>query len=361
MEKKPKKQKKIIIISIISVLLAIPLIILPVTTIIVYESIFGERYETASWLEFSVEDYVGLQMERSDFQSEDVTLAGYKYSKKNQEVNGVVVIAHGLGGGGHNTYMDCANYFAQNGYYVFAYDATGNDESEGDGVGGMPQGTIDLEHAISFVKQSEEYKNLPIVLFGHSWGGYSVCSALSYHPDVKAVIECSGFNSSAGMFESQGKKEAGDAIYGIMPFVKIYEFIKFGKYATNTSVDGFESSDAAVMILHSEDDAVVPIEYGYDIYEEKFKDNPRFKFIHLEDRGHDYVYYDTSYIEEFNAEFDKWLETLDYDYNSEENKERFTKDKKDYINENLDREKWSNMLDPEIFKQFLDFYDTNIK
>ena len=78
MEKKPKNKKKIILISIISALLAIPLIILPLTTIIVYESIFGERYETVSWLEFSVEDYEGLQMERSDFRSEDVTLADYK-------------------------------------------------------------------------------------------------------------------------------------------------------------------------------------------------------------------------------------------------------------------------------------------
>ena len=128
MEKKPKNKKKIILISIISVLLAIPLIILPITTVIVYESIFGEHYETASWLEFSVEDYEGLQIERSDFQSEDVTLAGYKYSKDNQAVKGVVVIAHGLGGG-HNTYMPFIDYFTSNGYYVFAYDARGNDNS----------------------------------------------------------------------------------------------------------------------------------------------------------------------------------------------------------------------------------------
>lgn len=38
--------------------------------------------------------------------------------------------------------MDCANYFAKNGYYVFAYDATGSGKS--DGVGGVPQGVIDL-------------------------------------------------------------------------------------------------------------------------------------------------------------------------------------------------------------------------
>ena len=102
---KKRNKKKIILISIVSFLLAIPLVILPILSVGVYESIFGERYETASWMQFSVEDYEELQMERSDFQSEDVTLAGYKYSKANQEVKGVVVIAHGLGGGGHNTYM----------------------------------------------------------------------------------------------------------------------------------------------------------------------------------------------------------------------------------------------------------------
>ncbi|WP_370631506.1 serine aminopeptidase domain-containing protein [Peptoniphilus sp. KCTC 25270] len=54
-------------------------------------------------------------------------------------LKGIIIIAHGFGGGGHNSYLDCINYFAQNGYYVFAYDATGNDESEGEGVRGFPQ------------------------------------------------------------------------------------------------------------------------------------------------------------------------------------------------------------------------------
>ena len=50
-------------------------------------------------------------MKRSDFQSKDVTLAGYKYSKKNQEVKGFVVIAYGLVGNGHNTYMPFIDYY----------------------------------------------------------------------------------------------------------------------------------------------------------------------------------------------------------------------------------------------------------
>ena len=77
---KKRNKKKIILISVVSFLLSIPLVILPILSIVVYESIFGTRYETVSWMRFSVEDYDGLEMKRSDFQSGDVTLAGYKYS-----------------------------------------------------------------------------------------------------------------------------------------------------------------------------------------------------------------------------------------------------------------------------------------
>ena len=49
--------------------------------------------------------------------------------------------------------------------------------------------------------------------------------------------------------------------------------------------------------------------------------------------------------DEFNAKFDLWLETLDYDYKAEENKARFMEDKAKYITENLDHERWSHRLD----------------
>lgn len=77
---------------------------------------------------------------------------------------GIIILVHGFGGGGHNSYMDCINYFVKNGYYVFVYDATGNDESEGEGVGGFFQGVIDLNYAISFVEDSKTLLNLPIGL-----------------------------------------------------------------------------------------------------------------------------------------------------------------------------------------------------
>ena len=66
-------------------------------------------------------------------------------------------------------------------------------------------------------------------------------------------------------------------------------------------------------------------------------------------------------MDDLNGEFAGWVETLDYDYKAEENKEKFAQDKINYINEYLDREKYSHRLDEELFDQFLEFYEQALK
>ncbi|MBO4903344.1 MAG: alpha/beta fold hydrolase [Lachnospiraceae bacterium] len=328
-----------------------------------YNENFNVSEDSYEPLMLRVEDFEGLTCTRYSFPSDKgQMLAGYLYGSGDDQ-HAIVIIAHGFGDGGHNSYMDVAAYFAERGYYVFAYDATAMDQSEGEGLGGVPQGVIDLDHAISFVESSEDIPDLPVVLFGHSWGGYCVSAVLTYHPEVKAVIECSGFNSSPDMFESGGRSQAGNLICTMTPFISLHERFKYGKYATNTAMDGFDSTDAAVMIVHSADDKVIGIEYGLDKYYGKYKDDPRFSFIRFEDRGHNGILNDpgNTYKDEFNTGFDKWLETLDYDYNAAENRERFIEDKADYITANLDHEKWSHRLDKELFGTFLAFYEQALK
>ena len=330
--------------------------------VMMYNENFNVRCDSYEPLMLRTEDFDALTCKEYSFPSDNgQTLAGYLYSVGNNQ-HGIAVVAHGFGGG-HNSYMDAAYYFAANGYYVFAYDATGCDKSEGEGVGGVPQGVIDLDRAISFVEENDEIPGLPIVLFGHSWGGYCVCNVLNYHPEIKAVIECSGFNRSSDMFESGGKSQAGNVIYAMTPFIRLHERFKYGKYASRTATDGFENTDASVLVLHSADDGVIGIEYGCDQYYGRYKDNPRFTFIRFENRGHNDVLNDpdNTYKDELNAEFDKWLETLDYDYRSEENQARFIADKAEYLTENLDHAKWSTRLDEDLFAQFVSFYDSAVK
>lgn len=273
-------------------LLFIIFIFIPFSVVhIIYNLYFDHRYDLDDNATFKYTDFENLKRERYTFKSnKNQELVGYKYYKDDNP-KALIVFSHGYGSGGHRPHLDVINYFVSNGYWVFAYDITGNGESEGKNIRGLPQGAIDMEYAVTFIKQQEEFDNLPLILCGHSWGGYSATNALNYHPDVDVVISFAGFNKSSDLLKSQGNAIIGKAIYPLMPYVNFYEKIKFGKYASNTAMNAFKNSDAAVIIVHSEDDNTVQKRFGYDIYYEKYKDSNRFKFIAYENRGHVGIFY----------------------------------------------------------------------
>lgn len=359
------KKKKPIWVKLIIILLIVALVVLIAfsgLSVMIYEEFFGVRYETSDPYKYYLSDFDGLMCANYEFTSDKgQKLAGYLYHNGEGSPLGVVVFAHGFGGGGHNSYMDVINYFAQNGYYVFTYDATGNDNSEGEAVGGLPQGVIDLEAAIDFVKLQEEFYHLPIMLLGHSWGGYSVTNVLKYHPDVAAVASFSGFDKSSDLLYSQGYEMAGDAVELIMPFINAYEKLKFGEYAENTAAEAFKNTKAKIMIFHSTDDTTVPIKYGYDIWYDEYKDDSRFTFVQFTDRGHGEIMYSDdgrAFSEKFSEDSAEWAENLSYDYKAKENAGRYAEDLAEYIKKNLDRETFANVTDTELLGTVLEFYNS---
>ena len=304
-----KKGMKVmlVIVAILLVLLVAAGVFLPrLLAISVYNDNFGKRFTSYEPMTWDIEDFDGLQREKYTFPSDKgQMLTGYLYTRSAADVRGLIVLAHGFGGGGHRSYMNIADYFARNGYAVFAYDATGNDESEGEVVGGLPQGVIDLDYALRFIKSTPDFAGLPIMLWGHSWGGYSVGSVLALHPDVKAAVIVAGFNASLDMLESEGRNIVGDAIDFILPALKAHEEDIFGSYASMSVLDGLASTDAKVMLLHSADDEMIPIGISYDRYYAAYADNARFTLIRYENRGHNYLFCDPArqtYVDAFNAE-----------------------------------------------------------
>ena len=349
-----KTKKKIIIASIVSaILLLIIFLVVPFTVgAILYDSVFNVRYETAEWEKLYLDDFDRLKADQYEFTSNNGNiLVGYRYYIDDVEPQGVVVISHGLGGGGHNTYMDVAYYFAQNGYSVFAYDATGNDESKGKGVNGIPQGVADLSYAIDYLRKIEEVKDLPVMLWGHSWGGYCVSAVLNYHPEVKAVASIAGFNRSGDLIRAQGQEMVGGFINFMMPYVNSIERIKCGKYASATALGGFSNSECGVFIAHSSDDTTVPVEYGYDEYYKKYAENERFEFVRYENKGHNNIIYSETYIN-YLVEFNE--EARNYFGGQTPSLEERTA----YIKEHLDRKIYCNGLDTELFDKILSFYNS---
>ena len=345
----------LIIVGIVLVLVILAALILPKPIAMsVYNDNFGKRFTTGEVYAFRVEDFDGLYREKYTFTSDKgQVLTGYKYYRSNEAPKGMVVIAHGFGGGGHRAYMNIANYFASNGYWVFAYDATGNDESEGDAVGGLPQGIIDLDYALRFVKL--EFEGLPIVLWGHSWGGYSVGSVTKLHPDVKAAVVVSGFNESLDMLETEGRRIVGNVIDFVLPIFIKHEKKTFGDYASMSILDSLKSCEVPVLFVHSEDDEMIPIEISFDRYVETFSDDDRFSFIRYKDKGHNFIFCSENrkaYVEEYNKGANAYTESM----GGQLTEEQATA----YIRENFDKTKGFE-LDAELMAQMLELYNNSIE
>ena len=309
-----EKRGKTLIGTIAAALVAASISMGPAIAVnVVYEKYFNRRITTYDPMYYSIEDFPNLRREKHIFKT---------------------------------------NYLCKHGFYVFAYDATANDESEGVGVGGFPQGIIDINHAIEYVESLENYSKLPLFLFGHSWGGYNSANALYYHPEVKAIVSIAGFNNSIEMIKHHGYQYGGASADSMIPYVSNKEQQLFGKYATSTAMQAFANSTSGVFIIQSYDDPVVLYESGYKIYYETYKDDPRFKFILYENRGHNTVYFDES-----STKYTKHLQEKWDAFNKEKHSEQ---EKIEFLKKNIDRTIWNDRLDEDLFSQIIEFYERYI-
>ena len=283
--------------------------------------LFFAREQSREPLLRTVEEFPGLQVERFTFSSnKGQKLAGYKYTRAGSQPQGVVIFSQGLGLGGHCYYMALAAYFTAHGFLFLTYDATGTDNSEGQNCAGLEQGVIDLARIIDYAHNDPDLKRYPITLLGHSWGAYCVCAVLKLHPEVKAVAAVSGFNRPSRLLRHAFSDMAGGLFSLLVPYMELIERFRFGSYADVTALEGFDASRADVLIIHSRDDANVPLDQGYNQYYAHYQTDPRFHFKLYEDRGHLFIFYTDAaraysrkYVTEANAVLTEYGQTHAFD------------------------------------------------
>ena len=261
-----------------------------IATDIAYKKFFYHRTISDNPSRFDNDLFPDLIAERVSFKSFNNNLVGYFYSKQNCDKSKIVIFVHGYGNG-HHRYLDIINYLASKGLYVFSYDATSFDESEGEGIFGFPQGIYDLENAINFVKLTKSYSDNEIILMGHSWGAYSTGSVLNLFPNISKAIMLSGFNKSSDLVRQHGFEWMGEKVDQSIEYVDEYEEFRFGSYSSLSVIDGIKHSNTKIFVVHSEDDKTVPIEIGLDLYKKEFVNNKRIIYKRFKDRDHGTVYY----------------------------------------------------------------------
>ena len=275
--------------------------------------VFGDLFGRAEKPELTIyETYedVAKDFARTEvrFMSEQDELTGYLYGPT-KNPKGLVVISHGIGGGA-DSYIQEATYFAKRGFRVLSFSNTGSHESEGKGTMGLSQSVIDLDAALDYVESQEEFEKLPVFLYGHSWGGYAVTAILNYDHDIAAVASVAGYNSPMEMIMEWAKPNLGLLRYPEYPYVWLYQKFLFGGASNLSAAEGISSVETPVLVIHGTEDEVISYDGASIMAHREEITNPNAVFLTCDtagQNGHDSLFRSKSanaYIAMLEADFD---------------------------------------------------------
>ncbi|MCM1298308.1 MAG: lysophospholipase, partial [[Eubacterium] siraeum] len=287
------------------------------------------------------------------FMSGENKLQGYLYGADNTK--GLVVISHGLGGGAEE-YLAEALYFADAGYQVFGYDNTGCFQSEGSNCIGLCQSVIDLDAALTFIEQEERFKDLPILLYGHSWGGYAVTAIFNYDHRIAASASVAGFNKPMQMIVEWARGMMGGFAYVEYPYIWLYQKSIFGSDLDIYAVDGINSTDTPILLLHGSQDMTIGIDESAIMAYRSEITNPNVEYIICgkeNQNGHSSLFASAEALE-YYGELDKKYGELKEKYG-----DNIPDDVKKSFYDSADKFKCSE-LDSEFMNSVLDFYEAAI-
>ena len=182
------------------------------------------------------------------FDSGETLLTGWIYGESG---DALVIQAHGLGATAE-TYLPQTMWFVDHGYCVLTYDATGTGASEGKTTCGLSQSAIDLDAALNYVAQDTALAGLPVLLFGHSWGGYGAAAVLKDHPEVSACASLSAYDTPFKLMCEQAERYCGPVCYLFAPFVLLHERVLFGAAANRSASEAVRDSGVPVLVVHGD-------------------------------------------------------------------------------------------------------------
>ncbi len=316
------KLKKIIIVIISIILLFFIVPMISVISIHSYYFVPRTNYFN-TYFDYLSSNNTNFQREEASFDSYNNKLNGYFYSQKNNDnPKALLIWVHGINVN-HENYLSEINYLTKQNYLVFSYDNTGVNYSEGDGLKGLIQSPLDLQNCLNYLYDLNLYNDIPNILIGHSWGGFSVCSvsSLELKRPVDGIISLGGFWKNIDVLVDTAEYYIGGIANLFTPYLTLYENILFYENRKLNGVDGLKNTNCNVLIIHSKDDVIVHFD-SYKKYYNTFTEE-RFTFYEYENFGHQLTINKDSYnrihdimhhefSEELNNERNELINDLNY-------------------------------------------------
>ena len=247
-----------------------------------YKKHFVCRYDKEIGVPYyQTSDFKGLKEESFAFtNSKGIELKYFYFYYDNYRKDKIVLFLHGLACG-HAAYFAEIDALARRGYKVLTLDYTGCGDSKGKCLGSLNTPTRDVNELLDYLMLDK-----PIVLVGHSLGGYTTLNTISLRKEIKKAVVISGFLSIKSIGEALIKNNFFNS------HILKYEEKLYPEYKNLNNIDYLKNTTDDIFYVQSEDDAMVPYRIGLEVVESI--DNPHIKKLKMSNRKHNPNYTDAA-------------------------------------------------------------------
>ena len=251
-----------------------------------YGRVFDIRgKESTGFYDYFLARFPDLKAEPFTCPSGGEMLAGLQFSYTDAP-KALLVMVHGYGWNMED-YFPQAEFFARRGYLVLIFDGTGIGRSSGASIHGLPQHMLDVAAVLDYVAADEDLSVLPLLLYGHSWGGYAADAVLCCkgYP-VRAIVSVAAYNEPLAVIEATLREQFGWAgIVFLMPPL-LFQRLTFGKAAGYSAVWGLGLAECPVLVTHSRGDRTLHFDSNYKKIYDAHREKANFRFLPLKGENH---------------------------------------------------------------------------
>lgn len=221
----------------------------------------GRTFASRTLESVGVTEYQDVSFSSTD----GITLQGWYVPPDN---GAVVILVHGFGGN-RSGLLDDARILVKSGYGVMLFDLRNSGESEGETTTFGLLEANDVQRAVDFVLAQPGVDADQIGLLGHSMGGATVILAAAQDQRVSAVVAQSTYTSLEDNVGDTLRQLTGLPPLPFAPLVIFFAEREAGLDITEVRpvADIAAISPSAVLIVHGEEDELIPVANAYELYE----------------------------------------------------------------------------------------------
>ena len=262
-----------------------------------YKKQFVCRYDKEVGIPYySFSDFKGLKQETYSFvNSINIEIKYFFYYYDNYRTDKIVLFLHGLGPG-HTAYLKEIEFLAKAGYKVLTLDYMGCEESQGKNMRSLNEPTRDVNDLLDYLKLDK-----PIVVVGHSLGGYTALNIINLRNEISKAVIMSGFLSIESLMKVFAKSKI------IYKSVIKYEKKIEPDYFQISNLEYLKTTKDKIFFIQSDDDPMVP--YSIALKEVEQIDNPNIKTLRVTGKKHNpnYSLDAVNYMNEIFGQYNELL------------------------------------------------------